>query len=120
MGVLQNGFGDGLFGGLAGEAVLHETASHLFHRDDGGLLRRGREDGTGTALELAGALGGDDDEAIGALLRIVGQGAVGVVPWDLAVSHEFDTSSNLKCVQNGPDLVLDPGAANALGANDGA
>src|SRR4051794_32329311 len=114
--VLDGRFGDGLFGGRTGEAILHESAPHLFHRYDSRLLRRGREDRTGAALQLAGALGGDDDEPVGALLRVVRQRAMRVVAYDLVFSHEFDTS-NLKCLQNGPDLVFDPGAANSLSAN---
>ena len=111
---------DRRLGRLAGERVLHQAAAHLFGRDDGGLLRRSRQDRPGAALQLSRPLGGHDDETIGALLRIVRKRAVDIIAWGFIFGHAFDTSSTLKCLQNGPDLILDPGAADALGVNDRA
>ncbi len=48
--------------------VLHQAAAHFFHRGHGRLLRRGGEKLTRAILQLPRALGGHDDEAIGALL----------------------------------------------------
>jgi hypothetical protein len=39
------------------------------------------------ALQLPRALGGDDDEAVRALLRIIGQGAVSVIARRFVFSH---------------------------------
>ena len=104
---------------LAGQAVLHQAAAHFFHGDDGGLLGGGGQHRTRAALQLPGALGRHDDEPVGALLRIVRDGAVRVVAGGF-VSHIVDTSSNLKCFQNGPDLIFDPGPPHPLGAHDRA
>jgi len=56
--------------------ILHEPAAHLFHRNHGRFHRRTRKKGPRAALQLPRALGGDDDESIGTLVRIVRNGAV--------------------------------------------
>ena len=71
-----------LFGGVScpGIVILHQPAPHFFHGDDGGFLRGGGQHGPRAALQLPRALGGDDDEAVGALFGIVRNRAVSVVP----------------------------------------
>ena len=66
-------------GRRAGEAVLHQSAAHLFHGDDRGLLRGSRQHRTRSALQLPRPLGGDDDKPVGALLRIVRKSAMCVI-----------------------------------------
>ena len=110
---LENGFGQRIVmavGQRSGEVVLHQAAAHFFHGDDGGLLGRRRQHRTRAALQLPGALGGDDDEAVGALLRIVGKGAVRVIA-GCFVSAIRRYLLNLKCFQNRPDLVFHSGSA---------
>src|ERR1700722_19156606 len=66
-------------GYLARILVLHQSAPRLFHGNHRGLLRRGGKDRAMTALQLPRAFGGDDDEAISALIGIVRYRAVGVI-----------------------------------------
>src|SRR6266852_9786508 len=64
---------------LSQDLILHEPAAHLFHRNHRRFHRRTRQKGPRAALQLPRALGGDDDESIGALVRIVRNGAVDVI-----------------------------------------
>src|SRR6266404_5953756 len=66
---------------LGQDFVLHQPAPHFLHGDDGGLLRRRRQKWPGAVLQLTRPLGGDDDEAVDALFRIVRNGAMGVILW---------------------------------------
>src|SRR5713226_2315886 len=59
-----------------GDLVFYQAAPHFFGRDDGGFLRRSRQERPRARLQLPRALGGDDDETVGALLRIVRDGAM--------------------------------------------
>ena len=88
--VLENGFGHRIVVAVrqgSGEGVLHQAAAHFLHGDDGGFLGRRRQHRTCAALQLPRALGGDDDEAVRALLRIIGQGAVSVIARRFVFSH---------------------------------
>src|SRR5882724_11969453 len=66
---------------LGQELVLHQPAPDFFHGDDGRLLRRRRQKRPGAVLQLTRPLGGDDDEAIDALFRIVRNGAMRIILW---------------------------------------
>src|ERR1035441_8055786 len=68
--------------------VFYEPATHLFHRDDGRLLGRRRQHRVRAALQLAGPLGGHDDETVSALLRVVRNRAVRVIARNL-VAHAW-------------------------------
>src|ERR1035441_1796310 len=68
--------------------VFYEPATHLFHRDDGRLLGRRRQQRVRAALQLAGPLGGHDDETVSALLRVVRNRAVRVIARNL-VAHAW-------------------------------
>src|SRR5487761_2148313 len=69
---LQRGL---LRGGLCGQQrevfVLHQSAPHLFHRHHRRLPRGGGQITARPGLQLAGPLGGDDDETVGAGFRII-------------------------------------------------
>src|SRR5580704_6719941 len=70
----------GLLGGDEGQVfVLHQAAAHFFHGDYGGFLRGGGQIASWSTLLLAGSLGSDDDETVGAGFRIVGDNALGGV-----------------------------------------
>src|ERR1039458_2831200 len=71
----------------SGEIVLYKPAADFLHGDDGGLLGRRRQHRTRAGLQLPRTLGGNDNEAVRALLRIVGQGAVSVVAGRFVFSH---------------------------------
>ena len=64
---------------LARDLVFHQSAPDFFHGDHGGLLGRWWAGRGGAALQLPRALGGDNDEPVGALFRIVRNGAMRVV-----------------------------------------
>src|SRR5712692_5847610 len=49
----------------------NQTAPHFLHGYHGRLVGGGGQEAAGAILQLAGALGGDNDEPIGARLRIV-------------------------------------------------
>src|SRR6266404_6309942 len=66
---------------LGQDFVLHQTAPHLFHGDNGRLLGRCGQERPCAVLQLTRPLGGDDDEAIDALFRIVRNGAMRVILW---------------------------------------
>src|SRR5437868_3010432 len=66
---------------LGQELVLHQPAPHFFHGDNGRFFRRRRQEGPGAILQLTGALGGHNDEAIDALFRIVRNRAMRVILW---------------------------------------
>src|SRR5258708_6431750 len=68
---------------LGQDFVLHQAPADLFHGDNGRFLGRGGQKRTGAILQLPRALGGDNDEAVNALLGIVGNRAVGVILWSL-------------------------------------
>ena len=92
----------------AGQAVLHQAAPHFFRGDDGGLLGRSGQHRTRAALQLAGALGGHDDEPVGALLRdrpewCSARCCVGA----LSAIFRFLFKSS-KCFQNRADPIFDP------------
>src|SRR6266849_2021172 len=61
------------------DLVLYQSAPYLFGRDDGGFLGRSRQERPRAGLQLARTLGGHDDETVSALVRIVRNGAMGVV-----------------------------------------
>src|SRR6202795_2953174 len=73
------------------ELVLNQAAADLFHGDDGRLLGRSGQGRTSATLQLARALGGDDDKSIDALLRIVRYRAMGVISdclfWHRQIPH---------------------------------
>ena len=72
-----------------------------------GLLRRGGQQRASAALQLPRALGGHDDEPVGALIRIVRNGAVRVVAgWRFAIRLTSYACS--KRLQDRPDLFFDP------------
>src|ERR1700691_3422303 len=102
----------------ANEFVLHQSAPNLFHGDDGGLLGGSRQHRPGTALQLAGALGGHDDETVGALFRVVRDGAMRVVARYLVAHvliHPFVTRSSRKFPESaGPALPCGPAAPARL------
>ena len=75
-------------------SVMHQAAAHFFHRHHGGLLIGGWQNAPLPALQLARALGGDDDEAVRALLRIVRDRVRG--SWVLVCSAIFELHSFLK------------------------
>src|SRR5579863_7322947 len=52
--------------------VLHQPTPDFFHGSYGGLLGCSWEKRTSAILQLPRALGGDDDEPVGALFNIVG------------------------------------------------
>ncbi len=88
--VLENSFRHRIVvavGQRSGEIVLHQAAAHFLHGDDSGFLGRRRQHRTCAALQLPRALGGDDDEAVRALLRIIGQGTVSVITRGFSFSH---------------------------------
>src|SRR5262245_44136482 len=68
---------------LSQDFVLHQAPAHLFHGDDCRFLGRRGQKRTSAVLQLPGALGGDNNEAVDALLGIVGNRAVGVILWAL-------------------------------------
>src|SRR5579871_6777505 len=90
---LQGGFGLGCFRGLPDGVVFHQAPAHFFGSDDRRLLGGGGQHGTGTPLQLPRPLGRDDDEAIGALFRIVRDGAVRVIPGSF-VGHNLTSFFN--------------------------
>src|SRR5437762_13950439 len=65
-----------LVGVLSQELVLHQASTHLFHGDHGRLLGGSRHKWPCAILQLPRPLGGDNDEAVDALLRIVGTGVM--------------------------------------------
>src|SRR6202023_570338 len=78
---------------LGQELVLNQAATHLFHGDDGRLLGRSGQSRTSATLQLARPLGGDNDKAIDALLRIVRNRAMGIIPyclfWHRYIPHKI-------------------------------
>src|ERR1039457_1110321 len=98
--------------------VLHQASPDFFHGSDGGLLGCGWEERTSAILQLPRALGRDDDEAVGALFDVIGNGVHRVISQSL--SH-LSTSilSKLKTFQDRPDLFFHPGLAQPLRLHDG-
>ena len=67
--------------------ILHQTTTHFFHGRRGRLLRCRGQQAACAILQLAGALGGHDDEPVNAGFRIVRNHAVRSLPYIVAVSH---------------------------------
>jgi hypothetical protein len=66
---------------LPGIVILHQAATHLFHGSNCGLHGGRWQKASGSVLKLARALGGDDDEPVGAQFRIVRDRIMGVVSY---------------------------------------
>ena len=75
--------------------VLHQPAAHLLHGGDGGLLRGGRQERARSALKLPRPLGGDDDEPVRALLRVVRDAMANAVACSAVVLVERIRACNI-------------------------
>ena len=98
-----------------GVFVLHQAAAHFFHRHHGGLLGGRGQEAARAVLQLPRALGGDDDEAVGARFRIVRNHALRDL-FQICFSH-FSFLLR-KRLQNRTDLVFHPVAPAAGGLHD--
>ncbi len=87
-------------GGRAGVAPRDQAAAHFLHGDDGGFHGDGEENAAGSALELAGAHGGDDDEFVGAGVRIVRNYVQGSVQsaFDHSIGITASTAPSIVCI----------------------
>src|SRR5262245_2487677 len=103
---------------LSQDFVLHQAPAHLFHRDDSRFLGRSGQKRTGAILQLPRTLGGDNDEAVNALLGIVGNRAMGVILWRLFGHRYKPHKILLKTLQDRRDLRFDPDPAHSLGPHN--
>src|ERR1035438_753030 len=99
--------------------VLHQASPDFFHGSDGGLLGCGWEEGTSAILQLPRALGRDDDEAVGALFDVIGNGVHRVISQSLShlslpqffqnskLSRIGRTSSSIRALRSRSAFTMD-------------